>query len=119
MGVKHLLMVTGDNSSAATAIAQKLEIKEFEAEALPADKLRLIEKLSSRPVVFVGDGVNDAPVLASADVGIAIGARGGTAASQSADMVILQDDISNVALAYSIARRTFSIPNKAYWSVFR
>jgi heavy metal translocating P-type ATPase len=113
MGVKHLLMVTGDNSSAAQAVAEKLGLKEFEAETMPADKLRLIEKLSDRPVVFVGDGVNDAPVLASADVGIAIGARGETAASQSADMVILRDDIGYVATALSIAQRTFSIAKQS------
>jgi heavy metal translocating P-type ATPase len=113
MGVKHLIMITGDNNSAAKAIANKLGIKEFEAETLPADKLRLIEKLTNRPVVFVGDGVNDAPVLASSDVGIAIGARGETAASQSADMVIMQDDISYVATALSIAKRTFLIAKQS------
>ncbi|HUD81063.1 MAG TPA: heavy metal translocating P-type ATPase [Patescibacteria group bacterium] len=113
MGIKHLIMLTGDNTNAAKAIAKKLGLSEFEAETLPADKLRLMEKLPYRPVVFVGDGVNDAPVLASADVGIAIGAKGETAASQSADMVIMKDDISYVATALSIAQRTFSIARQS------
>ncbi|HUD05798.1 MAG TPA: heavy metal translocating P-type ATPase [Candidatus Saccharimonadales bacterium] len=113
MGIKHLIMITGDNNKAAGSIAKKLGISEFEAETLPADKLRLIEKVKDRPVVFVGDGVNDAPVLTAADVGIALGARGETAASQSADMVIMLDDVSKVATALSIAKRTFSIAQQS------
>ena len=112
-GIKHLLMVTGDNTAAAQAIAQKLGIDNVHAEASPADKLQTIETLTDRPVAFVGDGVNDAPVLTAADIGISLGARGSTAASESADIVIMQDDISFVAQAVSIARRSFSIAKQS------
>ena len=97
----------------SNAVAKALGIKVVHAEALPADKLRVVEALTNRPVVFVGDGVNDAPVLTVSDVGIALGAGGSTAASESADMVILNDDISRVATAYAIAKRTFSIARQS------
>jgi heavy metal translocating P-type ATPase len=113
LGIKHLLMVTGDNQAAADTIAKKLGITDVTAEALPADKLIAIEKLTHRPVVFVGDGVNDAPVLTASDVGIALGARGSTAASESADMVILPDNISYVGKALFIAQRTFEIARQS------
>ncbi|MEO6513615.1 MAG: heavy metal translocating P-type ATPase [Candidatus Saccharimonadales bacterium] len=113
MGLGETFMLTGDNESAAKTIAKKLGITYFIAGALPGDKLRAIEKIENRPVVFVGDGVNDAPVLTAADVGIALGARGSTAASESADIVILQDDLTHVARAISIARRTFSIAKQS------
>jgi len=112
-GVRHILMVTGDSVSIAKVIAKSLNIQEVKAEALPADKLRAIEAVQERPVVFIGDGVNDAPVLTAADVGIALGARGETAASESADMVIMLDDVSKVAKAYTIARRTFGIAKQS------
>jgi len=112
-GIKHILMVTGDNLAVARVVAAKLGITDIKAEALPADKLLAISRLSDRPVVFVGDGVNDAPVLTAADVGIALGARGETAASQSADIVIMLDDINKVAKAFSIARRTFSVAKQS------
>lgn len=113
LGITHSLMVTGDNQATAQAIAKQLGISEVTAEALPADKLHVIEKIKHRPVVFVGDGVNDAPVLTAADVGIALGARGNTAASESADMVILLDDISRVATVLAIAKRTFKIARQS------
>jgi P-type E1-E2 ATPase len=113
LGVKHILMVTGDNQSTAKTIARKLGLANFTAEALPADKLRAIEEIQDRPVAFVGDGVNDAPVLTAADIGIALGARGETAASESADMVIMLDDISRVARALDIAKRTFSVARQS------
>jgi heavy metal translocating P-type ATPase len=113
LGIKHLLMVTGDNQAAADNIAKQLGIGTVVAEALPADKLIAIEKLKNRPVVFVGDGVNDAPVLTASDVGIALGARGSTAASESADMVILPDNISYVGKALFIAQRTFEIARQS------
>src|SRR6185369_427158 len=106
MGIKHLLMVTGDNKSTAQTIAKQLGITDITAEALPADKLHTVEQVKDKPVGFVGDGVNDAPVLAAADVGIALGARGSTAASESADVVIMLDDLSRVAAAFEIAKRT-------------
>jgi heavy metal translocating P-type ATPase len=112
-GIKHILMVTGDSPAVAKVIARVLKIQEVKAEALPADKLRVVEAVKERPVVFIGDGVNDAPVLTAADVGIALGARGETAASESADMVIMLDDVSKVAKAYTIARRTFGIAKQS------
>lgn len=113
LGVKHFLLVTGDNKATAAAIAKQLGITRVHAEMLPVDKLRVVEAVTNRPVVFVGDGVNDAPVLTAADVGIAIGAGGSTAASESADLVIVQNDISRVGTAYAIANRTFKIARQS------
>jgi heavy metal translocating P-type ATPase len=113
LGFKRTMMITGDNKAVATSIAKLLGISHVHADMLPADKLQIIEKETKRPVVFVGDGVNDAPVLTAADVGIALGARGSTAASESADMVILADDIGHVAIAASIAKRTFKIATQS------
>jgi heavy metal translocating P-type ATPase len=113
LGIKYSLMVTGDNVITAKQIAQELGINDIYAEALPGEKLHTIEKVEHRPVVFVGDGVNDAPVLTAADVGIALGARGSTAASESADMVIMLDDISKVATVIAIAKRTFKIARQS------
>lgn len=113
LGLRNMIMVTGDNQATANSVAKKLGISEVHAGALPADKLHLLEKITNRPVVFVGDGVNDAPVLTSSDVGIALGARGSTAASESADMVIMTDSIGHVAIALGIAKRTFSIARQS------
>ncbi len=114
--VKNILMVTGDNTTTANAIAKSLGIDTVVAEALPADKLIAIEKVKDRPVGFVGDGVNDAPVLTASDVGIALGARGSTAASESADVVIMLDNISQVATGMEIAKRTFFIAKQSIWT---
>ncbi len=113
LGIKHLLMVTGDNAATAKLIAKQLGINHVHAEALPADKLQAIEEVKARPVAFVGDGVNDAPVLTAADVGIALGARGSTVASESADVVILLDDLERVAESVAIAKRTFFIARQS------
>ncbi len=113
MGIKHVLMVTGDNIHVAVSIAKKLGVEDVVADALPADKVRAIEEAANKPTAFVGDGVNDAPVLTAADVGIALGARGSTAASESADVVIMLDDIMQVAKGVEIAKRTFSIARQA------
>lgn len=112
-GIKNILMITGDNIETAKAVAKQLSISDIYASMLPADKLRTIEQVKERPVAFVGDGVNDAPVLTASDVGIALGARGSAAASQSADMVIMQDDIGLVARAVEIAKRTFRIARQS------
>lgn len=112
-GIKHFLMVTGDNKTTAQAIAKKLGIDKVVPEALPGDKLLALEAVPERPVGFVGDGVNDAPVLASSDVGIALGARGSTAASESADVVILLDNIEQVAVARKISQRTLFIAKQS------
>lgn len=113
LGIKHTLMVTGDNKSTALAIAKKLDIEKVVADCLPGDKIRALDDVKNRPVGFVGDGVNDAPVLTASDVGIALGARGSTAASESADVVILLDDITKVASSVAIAKRTFFIAKQS------
>lgn len=113
LGIRETLMVTGDNAATAQAIAKQLGITHVYAEALPADKLHILDEAKERPLAFVGDGVNDAPVLTAADVGIALGARGSTAASESADMVIMLDDIGRVAVAVAVAKRTFQIARQS------
>lgn len=114
LGVEHTVVLTGDAASTASHVGAELGLTDVRAELLPADKVRLVQELPDRPVAMVGDGVNDAPVLAAADVGVAMGARGATAASESADVVILADDIGKVATAMSIARRTVRV---AYTSI--
>ncbi len=113
LGIKKFLMVTGDNTKTAKAIGRSVGINEVVAEALPGDKIRAIEHVQPRPVAFVGDGVNDAPVLTAADVGIALGARGSAAASESADVVVMLDDIARVARGIGIAKRTFTIAKQS------
>ena len=113
LGIKHTLMVTGDNQTTADVIAKDLGITEVVANCLPADKIRAVEGVKHKPVAFVGDGVNDAPVLTAADVGIALGARGSTAASESADVVIMLDDVGRVAKSVDIAKRTFFIAKQS------
>jgi heavy metal translocating P-type ATPase len=113
LGLSDIVMVTGDNQATAQSIARRLGIDHVYAEMLPADKLHVLYESKQRPMAFVGDGVNDAPVLTAADVGIALGARGSTAASESADMVILPDDLGHVAAAVEIAKRTFAIARQS------
>ncbi len=113
LGIKHTLMVTGDNYATANKIAKSLGMTDVIADSLPGDKLIAIENLKHRPIAFVGDGVNDAPVLTAAEVGIALGARGSTAASETADVVILLDDISKVSQSIRIAKDTLRIGRQA------
>jgi heavy metal translocating P-type ATPase len=113
LGIRRTLMVTGDRQAVARAVARSLHISDIRAEALPADKLRAIEAVTDRPVAFVGDGINDAPVLTAADVGIALGARGSTAASESADIVIMQDSFTHVAVAVGVAKRALHIATQS------
>ncbi len=113
LGLNHIMMITGDNARTAKTIAGKVGINEVVAGVLPGEKLLAIEKIRHQPVAFVGDGVNDAPVLTASDVGIALGARGSTVASESADMVIMLDDVSRVARAVEIARRTLQIAKQS------
>lgn len=113
LGIKHMLMITGDNAASAKSIAKKAGITDIKANALPADKLSAIQSVSHGPVAFVGDGVNDAPVLTAADVGIALGARGSAAASESADVVIMQDDLGKVATSVEVAKHTFFIAKQS------
>lgn len=112
-GIKHILMVTGDNAATAKLIAKRIGITDVKANCLPADKLAAIEGVADRPVAFVGDGVNDAPVLTAADVGIALGAKGSAAASESADVVIMLDDLGRVSTAHRVAKRTFFIAKQS------
>lgn len=113
LGVDNFMMITGDNQTTANAVAKHVGISEVIAEALPGDKLRAIDATQPRPVAFVGDGVNDAPVLTASDIGIALGARGSTAASESADVVIMKDDLSRVSKGVEIAKRTFGIARQS------
>lgn len=113
LGVQKFLMVTGDNKTTAQAIAKQVGVRQVVAEALPGDKISAIEGIAERPVAFVGDGVNDAPVLTASDLGIALGARGSTAASESADVVIMTDDLGQVATAKLIAKRTLYIARQS------
>ncbi len=109
LGVEHVMMLTGDQRSTADHVAAHLGIDDVRAECLPLDKVAAVRDAPDRPVVMVGDGVNDAPVLASADVGIAMGARGATAASESADAVVLRDDVSTVATAVRVSKDTIRV----------
>ena len=108
-------MLTGDQQATADQIAQQVGITDVHAGCLPIDKIHLLEQTApdNRPIVMVGDGVNDAPSLATADVGIAMGAHGATAASESADVVILKDDLNRVSRAVQIARDTMSIARQS------
>ncbi|GHD52892.1 cadmium-translocating P-type ATPase [Mycetocola manganoxydans] len=115
LGVRNSMMLTGDASETAHHVASELGITRVRAECLPADKVTEVAGITERPVIMVGDGVNDAPVLAAADVGIAMGAKGATAASESADAVILVDDISRVARAVRIGRDTVRIALQSIW----
>lgn len=113
-GVHRLVMLTGDNISAANTTAHALGIREFHSQLLPADKVYWVEKLLSqqqrnRKLAFVGDGINDAPVLARADIGIAMGAMGSDAAIEAADVVLMDDDPLKLTKAIRIARKCMSI----------
>lgn len=114
-GIRSIAMLTGDKQAPAEKIAAQVGIDTVHAECLPQTKIDLIVKTPAkqRPLIMVGDGVNDAPALAAADVGIAMGAYGASAASESADAVILKDDISKVATAVKIAQDTMSVAKHA------
>ena len=115
LGVHRTMILTGDAQATADHIAAEIGITSVRAECLPADKVKEVAAVAERPVIMVGDGVNDAPVLAAADVGIAMGAKGATAASESADAVILVDDISRTAKAVEIGRDTVNIALQSIW----
>ncbi len=115
LGVQSVAMLTGDSVVTARHVAEQIGIDDVRAGLLPADKVAHVASLPMRPVAMVGDGVNDAPVLAAADVGIAMGAKGATAASESADVVIMLDDLSRVATSIAIAQRTVRCALQAIW----
>ena len=109
-GVSRTVMLTGDQESVAVSVASALKVDEYHAQLLPADKVAEVERLlSAGTLAFVGDGINDAPVLTRADVGIAMGALGSDAAIEAADVVLMDDKPSKIALAVRIARRTIGI----------
>lgn len=120
LGVGKTVMLTGDRKEVGEHVAQQLHIDEYHTELLPTDKVshmeRLInEKPAGSTLAFVGDGINDAPVLKRADVGIAMGAFGSDAAIEAADVVLMDDKPSKVATAISIARRTIGIAHQNVW----
>lgn len=113
-GVERTVMLTGDHEEVAKSVASALGIDEYHAELLPADKVSWLEKIMSgtpagRKTAFVGDGINDAPVLARADVGIAMGGLGSDAAIEAADVVLMDDKPSKIATVIAVARRTLRI----------
>lgn len=113
-GVRRCVMLTGDREATAASVARDLGLDEYHAELLPADKVDWVERLPGErernaTLAFVGDGINDAPVLARADVGIAMGAMGSDAAIEAADVVLMDDKPSKIAVAIRIARRTIRI----------
>ena len=112
-GVKRTVMLTGDQAAVAHAVAADLEITEVRAELLPQDKVEQVERLlehdGSGKVAFVGDGINDAPVLMRADVGVAMGAMGSDAAIEAADIVLMDDRPTQIARAVRVARKTMRI----------
>ena len=123
LGVSRTVMLTGDRREVGADVASKLELSEWHAELMPADKVTHVERLleetrsgiSRTRLAFVGDGINDAPVLARADVGIAMGGLGSDAAIEAADVVLMDDHPSKIALAISIARRTLTIARQNVW----
>ncbi|MBR5117800.1 MAG: cadmium-translocating P-type ATPase [Muribaculaceae bacterium] len=119
-GVKRIVMLTGDRSEVGEDVAQRLGINEHYAQLLPADKVAHVERLlnektQGKVLAFVGDGINDAPVLARADVGIAMGGLGSDAAIEAADVVLMDDKPTKIARAIAIARRTLRIARQNVW----
>ena len=119
-GVKKTVMLTGDAEAAAKAVARELGIDEYHAQLLPADKVERVEgllaaKSPGAALAFVGDGINDAPVLTRADVGIAMGALGSDAAIEAADIVLMDDDPAKIATAMRISRKTLRIVKQNIW----
>ena len=120
LGVTKTVMLTGDRKEVGEHVAKTLALSEYHAELLPADKVTHVERLLSEKaagsyLAFVGDGINDAPVLARADVGIAMGGLGSDAAIEAADVVLMDDKPSKIALAIRIARRTLAIARQNVW----
>jgi len=114
VGVRHTVMLTGDRREAAETVAQTLGIDEVHAELLPGGKVEQVEALlkaekEKERLAFVGDGINDAPVLTSADIGIAMGSMGSDAAIEAADIVLMDDDVTKIASVVKIARKTLRI----------
>jgi len=118
MGVDRFIMLTGDRKQVGERIAGQLGIEDVHSQLLPDQKVQLLldEKKSHSPVAMVGDGINDAPVLAASDVGIALGAKGSTAASEAADAVIMQDDLGRLAELVAISKRSVTIAKQSIFT---
>lgn len=119
-GIDKTVMLTGDSKETAKRVAENLGLDEYHAELLPADKVEWVEKLlgeksPKKKLAFVGDGINDAPVLSRADIGIAMGALGSDAAIEAADIVLMDDDPSKIALARKISVHTLKIVKENIW----
>ena len=115
-GVSKTVMLTGDQEHVAATVARKVGVDEYHAQLLPADKVSNVERLlAGGTLAFVGDGINDAPVRTRADIGIAMGALGSDAAIEAADVVLMDDKPSKIALAVKIARRTIRIAKENIW----
>ena len=119
-GVERTVMLTGDREDTAKDVAEKVGIDEYHSELLPSDKVAHVERLlnekpAGKNLAFVGDGINDAPVLKRADVGIAMGALGSDVAIDAADVVLMDDKPSKIATAIAIARRTIAIARQNVW----
>ena len=120
LGVRKTVMLTGDKREVAEQVAEQTKVTEYYAELLPADKVShverlIVEKSGNETIAFVGDGINDAPVLARADVGIAMGALGSDAAIEAADVVLMDDKPSKIALAIKLSSRTIFIAKENAW----
>ena len=120
LGVRKTVMLTGDKREVAEQVAEQTKVTEYYAELLPADKVSHVERLiaeksGNETIAFVGDGINDAPVLARADVGIAMGALGSDAAIEAADVVLMDDKPSKIALAIKLSSRTIFIAKENAW----
>ena len=107
-GIVRIVMLTGDNRAAAEALARELGVDETHAELLPHDKVEVVQKLREKygTVAMVGDGVNDAPALAAADIGIAMGAAGSDAALETADIALMADELLKIPFAIRLGRTT-------------
>ncbi len=117
LGVRRTVMLTGDREAIAAKVARELGLDEYRAELLPDGKVATVEELlqGERPLAFVGDGINDAPVLSRSDIGIAMGGLGSDAAIEAADVVLMDDKPSKIGLAIRIARRTVRIARENVW----
>ncbi|MFI2364681.1 heavy metal translocating P-type ATPase [Promicromonospora sp. NPDC019610] len=114
-GVEHVTMLTGDARPTAESVARQVGVDDVRAELLPGEKVLIAAGLTPRPLMMVGDGVNDAPVLAASDVGVAMGARGATAAGDAADVVLLVDSLGGLVDAVSVGRHTLRTALAAIW----
>jgi Cd2+/Zn2+-exporting ATPase len=120
LGIERTVMLTGDRKEPSEYVARQLQLNEYHAELLPTDKVSIVSQLlgdksAGSYLAFVGDGINDAPVLARADVGIAMGGLGSDAAIEAADVVLMDDNPTKIALAIRIARRTLAIARQNVW----